>query len=196
MSTNNCMGLFAVNLIALALLTVCATAQGTIADDRAHRDTAIHWPKTYDPSVAPVFSHNELLLHTDCHRAFTRLADATAWPTWFILTKDVSIEGADRTIRQGTLLRLKIFDTPIHTRISEFVPDSRLSWIPFGADETETRHGHFHAWHFISQPAGCRVITEETGIGPNDIKDPEYASRFMHRAHDLWLASLKWTSEQ
>ena len=30
--------------------------------DRAHRDMEIHWPAAYDPSVAPVFSHNELLI--------------------------------------------------------------------------------------------------------------------------------------
>lgn len=176
-------------------LSAHATDRDTLADDRAHRDLAIHWPKAYDPSVASVFSHNELLLNTDCHRAFTSLADAPNWANWFILTKDVSIEDADKTVHQGTLLRLKIFNSPIQSRISEFVPDSRISWIPFGADETETRHGHYHAWHFLPKPTGC-VVTEETGIGPNDIKDPQFNSRFMHRAHDLWLASLRWTAEQ
>ena len=172
-----------------------AAAPGSLADDRAHRDTAIHWPREFDPSVAPAFSHNELLIHSDCQRAFARLADATSWPTWFILTKDVVNESSG-PIGQGTRLRLKIFDSPIQSRIVEFVPGSRLSWIPFGADETEARHGHYHAWHFIPEPTGCRVVTEETGIGPNDIKDPQTNSRLMHRAHDLWLASLRWTSEQ
>ena len=44
--------------------------------DRARRDTEIRWPAAYDPSVAPVFSHNELLIHADCHRVFARLSDA------------------------------------------------------------------------------------------------------------------------
>jgi hypothetical protein len=136
-------------------LSAHATDRDTLADDRAHRDLAIHWPKAYDPSVASVFSHNELLLHTDCHRAFTSLADAPNWANWFILTKDVSIEDADKTVHQGTLLRLKIFNSPIQSRISEFVPDSRISWIPFGADETETRHGHYHAWHSPSPPVAA-----------------------------------------
>ena len=166
-----------------------------LAQDRAHRDPAIHWPQAYDPGVAPVFSHNELLLHTDCHRAFTHLADATRWPDWFLLTSDVSIEGPHQPVGQGTLLRLRIFNSPIQSRIVEFVPDSRISWIPFGADETETRHGHFHAWHFVPQAANCLVITEETGIGPGDIRDPPAGSRIMHRAHALWLASLQWVAE-
>ncbi len=182
-------------LLALSTSSLSAVAAAdALADDRAHRDTAIHWPKEYDPSVAPVFSHNELLIHTDCHHAFTRLADATAWPTWFILTKDV-VNETPGAVGQGTLLRLKIFNSPIESRITEFVPDSRLSWNPFGADETETRHGHYHAWHFIPESGSCRVVTEETGIGPNDVKDPTTNSRIMHRAHDLWLASLRWTAE-
>ena len=171
-----------------------AFAANPLADDRAHRDTAIHWPKEFDPSVAPVFSHNELLIHADCGRAFIQLADAASWPTWFILTTDVVAETPGPT-RQGSLFRLRIFNSPIQSRIVEFVPGSRLSWIPFGADETEAHHGHYHAWHFIPESSSCRVVTEETGIGPGDLKDPAAGSRVMHRAHDLWLASLRWKTE-
>ena len=182
----------------LALISLPLSAelpQSEMAQDRAHRDTAIHWPKAFDPSAAPVFSHNEIVINTDCHRAFNRLADATGWPSWFLLTKDVTNE-TPGPLQLGTLLRLKIFDSPIQSRIVEFIAGQRISWIPFGADETETCHGHFHAWHFTPAAAGCRVVTEETGIGPGDIKDPVAGSHIMHRAHDLWLASLKWTSEQ
>lgn len=179
----------------ISFVAPCLVAQSPeLTADRAHRDPAIHWPATYNPSVAPVFSHNELLLHTTCHHAFTALADVPNWPNWFLLTKDVVNETPGNT-GQGALYRLKIFNTPIQSRIVEFVPDQRLSWIPFGTDETETRHGHFHAWHFLPERNGCRVITEETGISANDRKDPAYASHFMHKAHDLWLASLRYTSE-
>ena len=98
-------------------------------------------------------------------------------------------------VRQGTLLRLRIFNSPIQSRIVEFVPDQRISWIPFGSDETETRHGHYHAWRFVPEAGSCRVITEETGIGPGDIKDPSKGSHLMHKAHELWLNSLKYTTE-
>ena len=162
--------------------------------DRAHRDMEIRWPAAYDPSVAPVFSHNELLIHADCHRTFARLADATAWPSWLVIVKDVSNETPQK-VGNGTLYRLKIFNSPIQSRIVEFEADQRISWVPFGADETEARHGHYHAWHFVPKAGNCLVITEETGIGPGDRKDPASGSHLMHKAHELWLDSLRYISE-
>ncbi len=177
----------------LTLGAVVAEA-GTVADDRSHRDMAIHWPKAFDPSTAPVFSHNELLIHADCHRVWEQFTNVTAWPNWFILTKDVTIEGKGKIVEHGTLLHLKIFGSPITSRIEEFVPESRLSWIPKGEDETTP--SHYHTWRFVPADGGCRVVTEESGIGPNDIQSPQTVSALMHRAHDLWLASLRWISEQ
>ena len=73
--------------------------------DRTHRDLAIRWPSAYDPSVAPVFSHNELLIHADCHHTFSRLANATDWPNWLVIIKDVANE-TPGTVGQGALYRL------------------------------------------------------------------------------------------
>ena len=182
-------------LVFAAISFHAAKAQpGAIDDDRAHRDRTIHWPERWNPSTAPVFSHNELLVHADCHRVWTQFTDVTKWPEWFVLTKDVAVVSPSKTIGQGTVLHLKIFGTPITTRLDEFVPESRIGWMPKGDDEAEP--SHYHNWRFVPEPGGCRVITEESGIGPSDVKDPQANSRFMHRAHDLWLASLKWISER
>ena len=177
-------------------LTSTASAQhpNQISEDLAHRDKSIHWPEAFDPRTASVFAHNELLIQADCHRVWSRLLDVTDWPNWFVLTKDVAIDGSDKTVRHGTVIRLKIFGSLIISRMDEFVPDSRLSWIPQALDETSP--SHYHTWHFVPEAGGCRVITEETGIGPNDVKTPTANSRLMHREHDLWLASLQWTSEK
>ncbi len=192
---NNVIRAFGVMLLVSCGYTEGLRAQTSeMSSDRAHRDMAIRWPSAYDPSVAPVFSHNELLIHTDCHRTFARLADATAWPNWLVIVKDVANETPEKT-GQGALYRLKIFGSPIQSRIVEFEADGRISWIPFGADETETRHGHYHAWHFVPQTSNCLVITEETGIGPGDRKDPAAGSHLMHKAHELWLDSLRYISE-
>ena len=98
--------------------------------DRARRDMKIRWPAAYDPSVAPVFSHNELLIHADCHHTFARLSDATAWPSWLVIVKDVSNETPQKT-GKGALYRLRIFNSSIQSRIVEFEADQRISWIPF-----------------------------------------------------------------
>ena len=45
------------------------------------------------------------------------------------------------------------------------------------------------------QTSKCLVITEETGIGPGDQKDPAAGSHRMHKAHELWLDSLRYASE-
>lgn len=187
-------------LITVVLLVTCGATKYShsqtkeMQSDRAHRDMALRWPAAYDPSVAPVFSHNELVIHADCHRTFTRLADAPNWPNWLVIVKDVANETPGKT-GQGALYRLKIFNSPIQSRIVEFEADQRISWIPFGADETETRHGHYHAWRFVPQADSCLVITEETGIGPGDRKDPAAGSHLMHKAHELWLDSLRYVSE-
>ena len=190
----------AVRVFAGVLLVSCGcgtylnSQTSEMRSDRARRDTAIRWPAAYDPSVAPVFSHNELLIHADCQRTFAHLADATSWPNWLVIVKDVVNETPGET-GQGALYRLTIFNSPIQSRIVEFEADHRISWVPFGADETETRHGHYHAWHFVAQAANCLVITEETGIGPGDRKDPAAGSHLMHKAHELWLDSLRYISE-
>ena len=181
-------------LIGHTSLLNCFAQSSEMQADRAHRDPAIQWPTAYDPSIAPVFSHNELLIHADCRQPFAKLADAPSWPNWLVLVKDVANE-TPGTVGQGALYRLKIFNSPIQSRIVEFVPSKRISWIPFGADETESRHGHYHTWHFLPQHGDCRVITEETGIGPGDRTDPIASSHLMHKAHELWLNSLKYVSE-
>ena len=185
----------------VVLLIICAYTQPPIAqvpsrmsDDLSHRDASIHWPRAFDPLKASVFAHNELEVQADCHRVWSRLVDLPDWPSWFVLTKDVVIEGSEKTVGHGSFARLRIFNSPITLRIDEDVPDSRLSWFPKSSDEASP--SHYHSWHLVPSPGGCRVITEETGIGPNDMKAPESNSRLIHKAHDLWLASLRWTSER
>ena len=182
--------------IALAISSTCAQTSkpGTTAADLPHRDPDIHWPSAFNPSTAKIFSHNELLIRADCHRVFTRLTDLTSWPTWFLLTKDVEILGPDKTVKEGTTAHLRIFGSPISTRITEFVPDSRISWAPKG--DTEAQPGHYHTWRLLPKSTGCLVETEESGITAGDAASTKAGDTMMHRAHDLWLASLRYTSEQ
>ena len=152
-------------LLPVSSLRAQAATSPEMKQDRARQDRAIHWPKEFDPAVAPVFSHNDLLIHARCSRTFGQLANATDWPNWVGFLKDVSFETA-APMQDGSLLKLTIFGSTIQSRVTEFVPAQRISWIPYGSDETETRHGHYHTWHFVPESADtCRVITEEQASG-------------------------------
>ena len=170
-----------------------AMARDFALNDLAHRDTAIHWPEGFDPATAAQFSHNELFIAAPCEHVFAQMANVTAWPTWFILVKDVVVEGPNKTPGLGRTLSLSIFNTPILARITEWVPGERISWTPVTVAPSES--SHYHAWHFIPATGGCRAVTEEVGVGPADKKLGTEGSSYMHRAHDLWLASLRYASE-
>ncbi len=70
--------------VVAALLLSCgfscrvAAQTSEMEADRSHRDTSLQGPSSYDTFVAPVFSHNELLIHASCHQAFARRADIPA----------------------------------------------------------------------------------------------------------------------
>ena len=121
----------AILLIVSGYMPGLAAQSSEMQSDRAHRDMAIHWLAAYDPSIAPVFSYNELLIHADCHSTFARLADAPDWPNWLVIVKDVANETSGK-VGQGALCRLRIFNSPIQSRISELVADQRISWILLG----------------------------------------------------------------
>lgn len=170
-----------------------STAAGIALNDLAHRDATIHWPQGFDPATAAQFSHNELYIPASCTHVFAQMANVADWPKWFILVKDVRVEGPDKTPGPGRTLSLSIFNTPITATITEWVPDARISWLPKTVAPSES--SHYHAWHFIPAENGCRAVTEEVGVGSADQKLGAQGSFYMHRAHDLWLASLRYASE-
>ena len=121
------------------------------------------------------------------------MADVTRWPQWFVLVKDVHWKQPDQAPGVGRTLVLSIFDTPITATITEWVPGERMSWLPVSVVPDGAKH--YHAWHFKPAAGGCTAVTEEVGVGPDDRKTGDEGSFYMHRAHDLWLASLRFASE-
>ena len=161
--------------------------------DLAQRDNSITWPAKYNPDVTPVFSHNELVIPVSCHRVWQTFTDVEKWPSWFVLVKDVHVQ--DRgPLQKNSLVTFRIFDTPVSAKLDTYIPESQISWYPTAVGDTDPIH--YHAWSFHPVGSGCRVVTEESGIGNADSADPAHSDTFMHRAHELWLASLKYQSEQ
>ena len=47
----------------------------------------------------------------------------------------------------------------------------------------------------FSRRVGAMVVMDEAGIGNDAAHLRETDESLMHRGHDLWLATLKWTAE-
>lgn len=167
----------------------------TMQNDLAHRAPEIHWPIGFDPAKADLFSHNELLIGAPCERVWQHIVDATKWPEWYPNSKDVRIvEGTQ--LAQGTVFRWTTFGLPLESKINEFVPYTRIGWFGYAPGTTPSAANSFyHTWFLKREDDGCRVVTDEVGMGKDAAHLRETDESLMHRGHDLWLATLKWMAE-
>ena len=76
--------------------------------------------------------------------------------------------------------------------MNEFVPDSRLSWYGYAPG---TAPSFYHTWYLQPSDGGCLVVTDEAGMGASAAHLRDTDQGLMHRGHELWLATLKWISE-
>jgi uncharacterized protein YndB with AHSA1/START domain len=167
----------------------------TMQDDLAHRAPEIHWPAGFDPAKADLFSHNELLIGAPCERVWQHIVDATKWPEWYPNSKDVRIVKGTQ-LAQGTVFRWTTFGLPLESKINEFVPYTRIGWYGYAPGTTPSATNSFyHTWFLTPAGDACRVITDEVGMGKDAAHLRETDESLMHRGHDLWLATLKWTAE-
>ena len=75
------------------MLGILQRATGRAARlDLADREKDIHWPGTFNPSQADLFSHNALLINASCERIWGHIVDATEWPQWYPNSKGVRIQ--------------------------------------------------------------------------------------------------------
>jgi Polyketide cyclase / dehydrase and lipid transport len=164
----------------------------TMKDDLTHREKDIHWPQGFDPSKADLFSHNSLLIHASCEKIWSHIVDATTWPSWYPNSKNVQIMGGASKLASGTVFRWQTFGIDLESRVNEFVPYARIGWYGYapGAEPT-----FYHTWYLKPQGEACIVITDEVGKGADASKLRQANEGLMHRGHDLWLATLRWVSE-
>jgi uncharacterized protein YndB with AHSA1/START domain len=160
--------------------------------DLTHREKDIHWPQGFDPSKADLFSHNALLIHASCEKIWSHIVDATTWPSWYPNSKNVQITGGASKLGSGTVLHWQTFGIDLESRVNEFVPYTRIGWYGYapGAEPT-----FYHTWYLKPQSGACMVITDEVGKGGDAKKLRQTDEGLMHRGHDLWLATLRWVSE-
>jgi hypothetical protein len=164
----------------------------TMRDDLANRARDIHWPTGFEPASADLFSHNELVINARCERVWQHIVDATRWPEWYPNSRDVRIVGGSPVLAAGTIFRWTTFGLPLESRINEFVPYTRIGWFGYAPG---TAPSFYHTWYLQPDGPGCRVVTDEVGKGPDAAHLRNTDEGLMHRGHDLWLAGLRWVSE-
>jgi hypothetical protein len=75
--------------------------------------------------------------------------------------------------------------------VSEFIPHSRLGWYGNG-DQLRA----YHTWLLIPRSGDSTyVVMEEIGMGDAAQQLAQTNPGHMHRGHDLWNISLKFTCE-
>jgi hypothetical protein len=164
----------------------------TMKDDLAHREKDIHWPQGFDPPKADLFSHNSLLVHASCEKIWSHIVDATTWPNWYPNSKNVQITGGASKLDSGTVFRWQTFGIDLESRVNEFVPYTRIGWYGYAPGTAPT---FYHTWYLKPQREACMVISDEVGKGADASKLRQSDEGLMHRGHDLWLATLRWVSE-
>jgi hypothetical protein len=170
-------------------------ARGTavsMKSDLANRDRDIHWPQGFDPSQADLFSHNELLINASCAGIWSHIIDADKWPEWYPNAKEIKIT-SDTMLKDGTIFRWTTFGLPIESKVNEFVPYTRIGWYGYTPGAAPS---FYHTWYLKPRGNACMVVTDEVGKGKDAAHLRESDEGLMHRGHDLWLATLKWVSEQ
>jgi hypothetical protein len=164
----------------------------TMQDDLAARSHDIHWPQDFDPAKADLFAHNELAMNASCERIWQHIIDVGKWPQWYPNSKDVALLNGVTALGESVVWRWNTFGFSIESRMNEFVPFTRIGWFGYAPG---TEPSFYHTWYLVPEGKGCRVVTEEVGMGPAAVHLLQTNESLMHRGHDLWLATLKWIAE-
>ncbi|SIO41787.1 SRPBCC family protein [Paraburkholderia phenazinium] len=165
----------------------------TMQFDLQHRSREIHWPEGFNPETADLFSHNETVIHASCERVWDNIIDATKWPQWYPNSKDVHIIGDSPVLTRDSVFHWTTFGLQLESRIHEFVPYTRIGWYGYAPG---TQPSFYHTWYLTPEGSSCRVAMDEVGNGAAPAHLRETDESLMHRGHDLWLATLKWVSEE
>jgi uncharacterized protein YndB with AHSA1/START domain len=164
----------------------------SMKDDLAHRSEDIHWPAGFEPEKADLFAHNEMIINASCERVWAHIIDANRWPTWYPNSKDVEIQGGNPVLGDGTRFRWTTFGMAIESKVHEYVLNRRLGWYGYAPG---TKPSFYHSWYLEPRGGMCQVVMDEAGIGKDAAALLKSDETLMHRGHELWLATLKWTAE-
>ena len=164
-----------------------------VARDLAERSADIAWPENFNPETAGYFSHNAVLIEAPREVVWTVFTKAKSWPDWFFLCKEIAFENGHEVLAEGVKFRWITASAQVESFVHTFVPGKLISW--FGASPG-TPPSVYHAWHFSSVGDACYAVYDEVVTGATAAFEREKRTGRLHQSHDLWLAALKWISEE
>ena len=179
-------------LLALALtLAASPSIAQTTQQDLLRRDPAMAWPAKLGPSTADVFNHNQLTMEQSCDTIYSWLSAPQDWPSWLIFARDVRLADPASPVGVGSRFAWTIFDIPIVTEVFVAEPGRRFGY-------TVTPPGppaqYAQSWLLTAAGSGCKVTTEEVGVGDLARETRARGDLLVYLAHELWLASLRFVS--
>jgi hypothetical protein len=74
--------------------------------------------------------------------------------------------------------------------VHEFISNRRIGWFGDG-----TGMHAYHTFLLLKTNEGCHIVTEEVVKGPGAVEFREKQPSAMHDGHNLWLITLKQSSE-
>jgi len=151
----------------------------------------IDWPDKYLPDRTSVHVRNQMEMSALSETVWSWLIRAELWPTWYLNSKRVVIEGGGHDLRSGSRFRWTTFGVRLDSKVEEFVAGERLAWSAraIGIDA-------YHAWLIEKRQAGCYVLTEETQNGWLARLNDTLRPREMSKQHQNWLEGLQRKSAE
>jgi hypothetical protein len=163
----------------------------TITDDLIVRSADVHWPDGFDPVHADLFAHNAVVIDAPAESVWAKLIAATAWPARYSNASDVVIEDSSGQLGEDVTFSWTTFGFKIASKVAEFSPHERLGWYGNG-DQLRA----YHTWLLVPRLGhSTYVVMEEIGMGEGAQHLAQTNPGHLHRGHDLWNISLKFTCE-
>ncbi|WKN44513.1 SRPBCC domain-containing protein [Tunicatimonas pelagia] len=151
----------------------------------------INWPKTYKPTEAKFFVHNEIEIEASPDVVWNILVQAEAWPEWYEGASEVNVQNTTSGIlTERAIFTWQTMGLNFTSSIREFVPPYRLSW----ESEKKSITG-YHAWLIVPTDTGCQLITSESQRGWLTFFEKTFQPKKLRRLHDVWLAAIKEKAE-
>jgi hypothetical protein len=145
----------------------------------------------FDPRVAPVKVHNELIMDAAPEAIWAVLIEAANWPKWYPNARSVHIKGGGLDLYLGARFSWITFGVCLQSVVKEFTPYERIAWTAefVGVDA-------YHAWQIEPIGERSRVITEETQYGWLARAANYLMPSRLYDYHRLWLERLAREAKQ